>query len=222
MQEIRDQVDQHSLNAERFNLPERVIAKIFVFRLIYGGSKWSYCLDPDFNWISKSPEYWQKVIDEFYDKYKGIAVQHTAWVREAVANQRLVMPTGRWYPITPYMKKGQMQWPRTKILNYPVQGLGHDLMQIARVSFKRRLDVLPTDVRTRIKLVSTVHDSIVVDCDESLVTEVGKLVVAVFNDIPANFERLFGHSFNLPMTVEMQVGPNLFDMTTLTINKPVI
>jgi DNA polymerase I-like protein with 3'-5' exonuclease and polymerase domains len=73
MREIITGVDQHGENQRAFGLPERRIAKIFVFRLIYGGSKWAYALDPDFNYISKSPDYWQKVIDKFYDKYPGIS-----------------------------------------------------------------------------------------------------------------------------------------------------
>ena len=161
MAEIVGQVDQHTLNAERFGLPDRRIAKIFVFRLIYGGSAWAYVFDPDFNWISKDPKYWQRIIDEFYNKYKGIAKQHTAWIQEATLNSRLVMPTGRIYPFT---RDEKGNWPRTRILNYPVQGLGHDLMSIVRVSFRRRLDSDDfADCRNDIKLCSTVHDSVVVD-----------------------------------------------------------
>ena len=38
IKEILNEVDQHAENQRTFNLPERRIAKIFVFRLIYGGS----------------------------------------------------------------------------------------------------------------------------------------------------------------------------------------
>src|SRR5687767_371525 len=102
MDEILTGVDQHAVNQKTFGLPERRIAKIFVFRLIYGGSKWAYALDPDFNWISKDPRFWQGVIDKFYDKYNGIKKQHDTWVREAIRTGRLVMPTGRIYTFQPY------------------------------------------------------------------------------------------------------------------------
>jgi DNA polymerase I-like protein with 3'-5' exonuclease and polymerase domains len=46
--EINNQVDQHADNQERFGLPSRLIAKTFVFRLIYGGSAFSYANDPNF------------------------------------------------------------------------------------------------------------------------------------------------------------------------------
>lgn len=210
LEEIRTKVDQHTLNAERFGLPERRIAKIFVFRLIYGGSEWAYVYDPDFNWISKSPDYWKKTIDAFYDKYRGIAKQHTLWVQEATTTGQLVMPTGRFYP---FVRDAKGNWPRTKILNYPVQGLGHDLMAIARVSFKRRLDSDEfADIRHDIKLVSTVHDSIVVDTREEHIQRVAVCLRRVFSDIPRNFERLFDVSFNLPLEVEIQVGNDLLNM----------
>ena len=214
MEEIIGKVDQHTLNAERFGLPERRIAKIFVFRLIYGGSAWAYVYDPDFNWISKDPKYWQRVIDAFYDKYKGIQRQHIVWVQQATLNGQLVMPTGRFYP---FERDAKGNWPRTKILNYPVQGLGHDLMAIARVSFKRRLDSADfSDIRNDIKLVSTVHDSIVVDTRPEHIGRISNCLESVFRDIPRNFERLFGVVFNLPLEVEIKVGNDLFNMEELS------
>src|SRR5258706_16274581 len=119
--EIVDGLDVHSVNQERFDLPNRTVAKVFVFRLIYGGTSFSYCFDANFNWISKQPKYWQRVIDSFYEKYTGIAKQHTAWMNEAVSSGQLTMPTGRTYGFTPIRRPdGSLKWPRTKILNYPV------------------------------------------------------------------------------------------------------
>lgn len=119
--EILEGVDQHSDNQQRFGLPTRVIAKRFVFRLIYGGTSYSYANDPDFMGVSTSTKFWDKVIAEFYAKYKGIAEQHKKWMNEATSTGQLVMPTGRIYKYQPYRnKRGEFQWPRTTILNYPV------------------------------------------------------------------------------------------------------
>ena len=60
--EIWAEVDQHTDNQLRLNLPSRLIAKTFVFRLIYGGSAYSYANDPDFASVSKSEKYWQDTI----------------------------------------------------------------------------------------------------------------------------------------------------------------
>lgn len=217
MDEILTGVDQHSTNQVAFGLPERRIAKIFVFRLIYGGSKWAYALDPDFNWISKDPKYWQGVIDKFYDKYKGISKQHAAWVREATTTGQLVMPTGRTFKFDRYQnKRGEWEWPRTQILNYPVQGTGHDIVTIARVSLWKRIK---NDNRLKdcVDFVSTVHDSIVLDIKASAeIVALAGLIRAVFADIPSNFRALFGVELNLPIQCEIKVGPNLSVMSELT------
>ena len=73
--EIWKEVDQHSDNQQRFGLPSRLIAKTFVFRLIYGGSAYSYANDPNFKDIGNE-EFWQSVIDQFYSKYKNLNPGH--------------------------------------------------------------------------------------------------------------------------------------------------
>ena len=65
--------DMHSENMKLFGFPIRHIAKIFVFRLIYGGSAFSYAHDPDFMDVSSNPKFWQDAIDTFYEKYSGVA-----------------------------------------------------------------------------------------------------------------------------------------------------
>lgn len=214
MHEILTGVDQHTVNQMAFGLPERRIAKIFVFRLIYGGSKWAYALDPDFNWISKDPKYWQGVIDKFYGKYKGISDVHARWVREAISSGKLVMPTGRVYTFSPYTnKRGELEWPRTQILNYPVQGTGHDIVTIARVSLWKRVKA-DEKLRDSVLFVSTVHDSIVLDVKLSIdVQHLYSVIRGVFSDVPRNFRALFNVELNLPIQCEIKVGNNLLDMT---------
>lgn len=208
--EIIDRVDQHGDNQKRFNLPTRVIAKIFVFRLIYGGSAWSYANDPEFVGVSRSEFFWQGIINEFYDKYKGIYFYHQQLMNQAITTGKVIMPTGREYDFTPYPnKQGGFKWPRTKILNYPVQGLGADLVSIIRVSLKNKLTRLRIP---DILLVSTVHDSIIVDTKREYISIVAKAMREATEECPRNFEKLFGIPFNLPMMIEIKVGPNLRQM----------
>jgi DNA polymerase I-like protein with 3'-5' exonuclease and polymerase domains len=88
-------------------------------------------------------------------------------------------------------------------------------MAIARVSLANRIKDMQG-----IKLVNTVHDSIIVDFDEEVCdnTSMVKIVDKCFTDIPANFKRLFGVDFNLPMRVECQVGPNWGNMEIVNVN----
>jgi len=203
--EILANADQHADNQERFKLPSRLVAKTFVFRLIYGGGAWSYANDPAFASVRGSEKFWKGVIDQFYDKYKGLHRWHTKIVQEVVSSGQLVMPHGRIYT---YTKDNRGEWPRTTILNYPVQGLGADLMMIGRISFYRRLKASGLTGL----LVSSIHDSLVVDSTEDVCYNICMMLKESIEDIPKNFERLFGISFNLPMRSEITVGKNKKDM----------
>lgn len=203
IKEILDEVDQHADNQTRFGLPSRLIAKTFVFRLIYGGSAYSYANDNNFKDIGNEV-YWQKIIAEFYKKYTGLKQWHDDIFFKAKREGKLVMPTGRTYIYPPEINSmGNVKYPRTRILNYPVQGLGADLMAIARVSLRNRLAKIEG-----VDLINTVHDSIMLDYDPKIcyTNSIVEIVRECFTNIPENFERLFGKKFNLPMRVDIQVG----------------
>jgi DNA polymerase I-like protein with 3'-5' exonuclease and polymerase domains len=85
-------------------------------------------------------------------------------------------------------------------------------MMIARISLMRRLKSLSS---TRALLVSTVHDSIVLDCPKAEVQSIGGLAVDVFNDIPGNVKKLYGIDLPCPFPGEVKVGDNLKEMQKL-------
>lgn len=207
IQEIKDGVDLHTDNQQRFGLPSRLIAKILNFRILYGGNEFSFANDPEFIPISKSKEYWKGVIDEYYKKYRGIAKWHEELIREAVTTGKVVSPTGREYIFTKF--EGKIR--DTQVKNYTVQGTGADIMALARVSFHNRMKKLNYN---NCLLVNTVHDSIVLDVDENTV-DVQKIINTmheVFDDLPMNFKKMFGVEFNTPMACEVQTGYNWEDM----------
>lgn len=206
--EIRDKVDIHEENRRRFNLPTRLIAKTFKFRLIYGGTAWAYALDPEFKSVSSKPEYWQGVIDEYYQKYEELYFWHTYLMHEATTTGKVICPTGRFFHFKPYNKRGEYQWPRTTILNYPVQGTGADLVSLARVEFYNNFKKENINGH----MVSSVHDSIVVDVVEEAVEATVRLLRESVERVPLLFEQRFGKEFNLPMQVEILVGPNHKDL----------
>jgi DNA polymerase I-like protein with 3'-5' exonuclease and polymerase domains len=213
IQEIKNEIDQHSDNQKRFALPSRLIAKTFVFRLIYGGSAYSYAMDNNFKDIGNE-DYWQKVIDQFYKKYTGLKEWHDKIFADAKRDLMLTMPTGRTYQYpTEINSMGKVKYPRTRILNYPVQGLGADLMAIARVSLRNKLKGTEG-----IKIINTVHDSIMLDFDDKLcyTNSIVDTVKQCFEDIPSNYAKLFGKEFNLPMRVDIQLGTNWGNLEDVT------
>jgi DNA polymerase I len=231
-QEIIDKVDIHDVNRLRFGLggkprypgetqaeedariAGRLIAKIFKFRLIYGGSAYSYAHDSDFMGVSTSEKFWQGIIDEYYDKYQGIRKWHTTLIETAMRNGRLEIPSGRYFPITPDYKKFN-PWPETIIKNYPVQGFGADLVMLARLQAKRLLR--ESALVRQAMLISTIHDSIVADAPDEEVNEVGRILNQAVEDVPRLCKEVFGYEFSLPLTAEVQYGPNKKDMRDLII-----
>ncbi len=210
--EIRRGVDQHNDNQARFKLPSRLIAKTFVFRLIYGGQAYSYANDFNFMHVSSSEKFWQKVIDAFYEKYKGLESWHNSILQDTKETNQLEIPSGRIFTFQPEVNsRGEIKWPRTTILNYPVQGLAADIMTIIRVSFytlwkKAKIDGY---------LISTVHDSIIVDIHPKELHRVALMFFKVFEDLPKNFSKYFNVDFNLPTRCEISYGNNLKDLTEI-------
>lgn len=229
-QEIRDKVDIHETNRDRFRLggerafpgesdeaakarkQGRLIAKIFKFRLIYGGSAYSYAHDSDFMGVSTSEKFWQGIIDEYYAKYQGIRRWHNQLIDEAKLNGCLETPT-RTYPITPDWTKRE-PWPLTVIKNYPVQGFGADLVMLARLEAAKRMRSYPTALSAL--LISTIHDSIVVDAPSGEVEIVGHILNQSVEAVPKLCKQVFGYDFSLPLTAEVQYGPNKKDLKDLT------
>lgn len=204
----------HSDNQMKFGLPSRLIAKIFVFRLIFGGSAYSYAMDPDFRDAGLSQKQWQKVIDQFYAKYPDLYKWHISLVEEVTRTGFVTIPTGREFHYSPIKKpNGDIDWPRTTILNYSVQGFGADLMMVARLSFANRLKA----GGYKTKLISTVHDSIVCDSPDDEYLRIVKLFHEVFADIPKNFEKIFGVELNVPMKCEVLIGSNLKEMKEIKL-----
>lgn len=214
-QEVIDRVDIHEVNRDRFQLgsgkPGRLIAKIFKFRLIYGGSAYSYAHDSDFMGVSSSEKFWQAVIDEYYGKYRGIRAWHDGLIETAKRHKRLEIPSGRFFPIIPNPEKRE-PWPITVIKNYPVQGFGADLVMLARLQAQKLLK----NTQLNALLISTIHDSIIADCPENEVEAVGRILNQAVEDVPMLCRKTFGYDFKLPMTAEVQYGPNKKDLKDLT------
>jgi DNA polymerase I-like protein with 3'-5' exonuclease and polymerase domains len=212
-QEVLDKLDFHGLNQARFKLPDRVTAKRFKFKLLYGATSYGYAKDSDFIEVSTSEKYWQRIIDEYYDKYKGIKEWHRKLIQTAQAERQLEIPSGRIFPIT---VNDNGRWPETIIKNYPVQGFGADLVMLARLQARKLLREHVGVVKS--VLISTIHDSIVADCPDEEVELVGRILNQAVEDVPMLCRQTFGYEFSLPMAAEVQFGPNKKDLRDLTFS----
>ena len=61
-------------------------------------------------------------------------------------------------------------------------------------------------------LVSSVHDSIVVDAPAQYLPVVAKLFHESFASIIFNIKAIWGYTWQVPLTCEIKYGPNMKDM----------
>ena len=201
--------DIHTANQQRFNLPSRLISKVFLFRWIYRGPAFAYSRDPDFMPVSKSQAFWQDVIDQYYSKYKGLYSTHMKYLQQVNQTGMLQSPLGREYQFNKYRKGEGTAYSEYEITNYPNQGLGADVMAVARVSAAARF----SKYKLKSVLVSTIHDSITSDSPDNEVEIVKEIFLDIFKDLPKNITKAYGIPWNLPMCGEVSVGPNLKCLT---------
>lgn len=200
--EILDKEDIHGNNQKAFGLPSRLIAKIFKFRLIYGGSAYSYAADPDFSIVGYSQKQWQKVIDDYYSKYRGIAEWHSGLLNTVRTQGYIEIPSGRVFRFEPKETWRGLDWPLTTIKNYPVQGYGADLVMLARIELMR----LIREAGIEALLVMTVHDSLLVDTPSANIKIVAELINKAIDKVPEMCYTNWNHKFDLPLTCEISVG----------------
>ena len=207
--EILGGEDTHAKNQAAFDLPSRLIAKIFLFRTIFRGSGWSFANDPDFMHVSSNAKFWDEMNAKFYAKYKGIDKVHKEWTKTVMAGRPIEGPLGRSWTI-PIGRdyKGELRVPLTTLSNYPVQGTGADVMMLARIMAYKRIkkEKVPCVFR------STVHDSIVLDAHHADLVPLRNLFDEVFADIPKVIEKQFGYEWKVPMSCESKYGENMKDM----------
>ena len=212
IEEVLAGADTHSLNQEAFNLPSRLIAKIYLFRTIFNhGKGYAFTMDPAFMHVSTSVKYWDEVGKKFYTKYANIEKLYQKNLNLIAQRKPIVGPSGReWLIDMEKDWKGELKLPETKAVNYQVQGTGADVMMLARISFWNR--VKKYSLQDEILLVSTVHDSIVVDTKSKHKDFVVDTFNAVFKDLPKNIKKVFNYNWVVPLGCECKFGMDMKNM----------
>jgi hypothetical protein len=81
-------------------------------------------------------------------------------------------------------------------------------MMLARIMSKKRIK----DANIPCDFISTVHDSIVVDCRESALDSLRDIFDGVFADLPSRIKSVFGYDWTVPMACESKYGPDMRNM----------
>lgn len=197
LDELLHGIDVHGENQKAFGFPDRKCAKRFKFKMIYGGTAFGFTEDPDFRFLKWRESKWHDVIETYYTKYFGIRSWHRDLIDKSVYTGKYESVSGRIYDYRELLK--QPDWYYIpKLKNYPVQGLGADIVKIARISLKRRLDKHPEYGL----LISTVHDDIRLDIRSQMLYNVIYLIDGVFADLPENLSKIWKIDWDLPISVE--------------------
>lgn len=196
-EEICNGVDIHSNNQRDFLLPDRLTAKRFKFKMIYGGTAGGFTTDPDLKVTGFTKPEWEAVIENYYAKYRGIREWHNEIIDIVLSTGFLEIPSGRIYDYRELLKEPDWYY-LPKIKNYPVQGFGADIVKIARISLFNRWKPEYG------KLCNTIHDSIVIDTPKEMVYNISILFKEVFKDLPTNLSKQYQINWDLPIEVELK------------------
>ena len=199
--DVEEKTDVHSVTAEIIGC-SRQDAKAHTFKPLYGGTT--------------GTDDQQRYYRTFKEKYAGVTEWHMDLQRDAVERGFITLPSGRQYafPGSEWTDWGTAT-NRTAICNYPVQGFATaDLLPIALVYLSKSMK----GKELKSVICNTVHDSIVLDIYPGEEDTVTNLVVESMMSLPQECQRRYGIDYDMPISVEVKMGPNWLDTEVVHAN----
>jgi DNA polymerase I-like protein with 3'-5' exonuclease and polymerase domains len=213
--EIRKGVDAHGDNCVKImclplNKENRTDAKIFLFRMIYGGQAYGFYMDttmPNF-----SLERWGQIYKDFYTKYSDLKAWHVDLVVHVMRHGTYHLPTGRWFQYHKSLYKGgEYVFNERQIKNYPVQGIAGDILKLATVVIMRGV----RKQKLAVNILLTVHDSLVFEYKEKDLDKLITLCNKVTKALPSYIKTYFGFDWNVPLDGDIEIGYNYGELYKL-------
>lgn len=211
---------------------ERTLAKQLSFILQYGGGAKGMSEKLGVNVVLA-----QEFIDNYYARYKTVALWQRDVKEEVEASRKptgdhtaagypkgegtYTSVTGRVYKFYEYDAPAWSKWskePRfspTEMKNYPVQGFATaDIMALYRAKVYRRL--LNNDLMDKVKLINTVHDSVMFDVQDM---EMVQYLKGILEEEAAKLNTAIAELWNIktdiPFKIECKAGPTWAKMIKL-------
>ena len=232
IKDISGGVDIHSalyegLFGRKPTKEERKPFKARTFQLIYGAGAKAIAKQ-----AGCSLDEAKKFVDVFYTRYPQVAKWHTEFaeqverestyelnedgLREKVKTFVLHTETGRKFLFKEYFNEGSWStrtynFSPTELKNYPIQGLATgDIVPMMLGIIFRALEG-----RDDVKMVNTIHDSLMFDVAGSAATGFIKEITNILKDTHKYFEERFKVPLALKLNAGVSVGKNWFDMKEL-------
>jgi DNA polymerase-1 len=196
--------DIHTLTASQvFGVPPHMVtsehrrsAKVVNFGIVYGLS--AFGLSQQLG-IDTSEA--RKFIDAYFEKYSGVRAFIDSTLAEARRDGKVETLFGRIRPIPDIHSKNPNQrgFAERTAVNTPLQGTAADLIKLAMI----RIDEEIRNRKLRSRMTLQVHDELVFEVPRDEVDEMKRLVR----------ERMeSAHELEVPLLVEIGVGPNWRDL----------
>jgi DNA polymerase-1 len=197
---------------------KRHIAKTINFLTSYGGGAFGLQNVLAAKSIYRSIEECRRVIDAFFDSYPTLRKFLQHYRRFILETQQAVSIFGR-VRILEEAKSADEEIVSKALrmgCNHLIQATASDMMLLGLVAIEQ----LMRQANLESLLVSTVHDSLVIDsvCEE--LPEVHGITTDVLNNLPLVFKALFGEHYDdswmtVPFTVDAECGKNYLSMFKL-------
>lgn len=135
-----------------------------------------------------------------------------------------ISPTGTRYSFRSYdapewLKDRGIQdsFMPTEMKNYPVQGLGGEIVQIILGKLFRHF-VANNNYNGKVLLCNTVHDCVWFDISPDVdVNKVARELKQIMESVPEVLESLFGMTIEVPFPVEVETGSTMYNLSVLHI-----
>jgi DNA polymerase-1 len=228
IKDIKDGLDIHSeLHKDMFgSYPDEATRKWFkklTFGLIYGAGANTLAENAGCTYDTA-----KHFITAFYKRYPDVACWHKQMALWAdTRGEHAVTPlgglevnrsckwqseTGRFYMFreykSTYRTDRDFTFSPTELKNYPIQGLATgDIVPLMMGILFRKLIGLDG-----VKLVNTVHDSILLDIRNDVLKDTIRLVGGILNQTSVYFDKTFGHKLELDLKTDCKVGKNWYEM----------
>lgn len=208
--EIVNGLDPHLQNAIDYfgDASFRQTAKVFGFRMIYGGSAYAFHMDA--NMPKLGLPRWEEIVEAFYLKYKGLHRWQEDNYKFVCTHGYYTTFTGRHYKFNKVKRKdGTLEYSWPSVCNYACQGTATaDVVSLVLIKLMK----IYKDVSPDIKLINQVHDSIVIDAPSRYLEVIAENALSTFEAIPQLIKDHYGYDWETPMGGEVSFGENWSDM----------
>ena len=149
------------------------------------------------------PDHIRSYFKQFFVIYKDLGKYQKQLMDGVLLNGIVQTPSGRQYfwPNAKRFGNGQIS-NSTQVKNFPVQGFGNDLVQMACVRAHRKFKEL--DLKSC--LILTVHDSIVCDTHPDEKDIVNNTLTWAMTGVLEEAEERWDYKFPVPLEIEIETG----------------